>query len=518
LKSLVQALQEAFPEGVWVTSGREPGNAPPQAELLGDPDKIRKAVEATANTSEAFPGRKDYLTYGYAIKAAMGPDRAQEAFDLWWGWCSRWADKEPNYDFALGDWERMHPPFDVGRDYVFQKAYRHSNGKFTLDDVWFEHEVTDADRAELEIAKGPIPEKTKSRHYDLLTIEDLFSLPKPVWAIERHVPARSMGFLYGAPGAGKSFIALDWALSIAFGLQDWHGDRLNVDDDSVVIYLAGEGSFDFPFRVAAWMDAHKIPAGQRGRFRLVYESVNLMSEADVVRLGETLQEGILLKNQTVAMVIVDTVSRSMPGADENLQKEMSRFVQSCDLFKDRFGCVVLGVHHAGKGGDMRGSTVLSGAGDFVFKLERKPGASVGYLICEKQKAAADGWQQPYRFDVVALAGGGSSLVPVRVTEGSVGGADGSGASMTPTLAAAILRAMNEAWDADAAWSASPRAGARYAVRHMTGRFGMSADAAASALKMWVETGLVREEQFSTNRKMKGLRSGQVDDSKPGLFD
>jgi hypothetical protein len=94
--------------------------------------------------------------------------------------------------------------------------------------------------------------------------------------------------------------------------------------------------------------------------------------------------------------VVDTVSRAMPGADENLQKEMTLFVRACDRLQ---GCVPLrrvGVHHAGKNGDMRGSTVLLGAGDFVFKLERKQGATIGRLHCEKQKDAPDGWEEPYR--------------------------------------------------------------------------------------------------------------------------
>jgi hypothetical protein len=110
---------------------------------------------------------------------------------------------------------------------------------------------------------------------------------------------------------------------------------------------------------------------------------------------------------------VDTVSRALPGADENLQKDMTLFVSACDALRGALGGGVLGVHHAGKSGDMRGSTVLLGAGDYVLRLDREEGERVGFLRCEKQKDGPDGWQDAYRFMPTAQS---LTVERVRTTE------------------------------------------------------------------------------------------------------
>ena len=60
-----------------------------QGTLLGEPSAIARAVRALPNTDESHPSREDYLGVGYAIKAALGPDRISEGFDLWAEWCER---------------------------------------------------------------------------------------------------------------------------------------------------------------------------------------------------------------------------------------------------------------------------------------------------------------------------------------------------------------------------------------------------------------------------------------------
>jgi hypothetical protein len=200
-------------------------------------------------------------------------------------------------------------------------------------------------------------------------------------------------------------------LSLAFGDSQWHGDLIDKGaGDPCVLYLAAEGSFGFRNRVRAWRSARNIAPDAKDTFVMIERSIDFMNVSDVDKLIRTVRRAI---QRRPCLVVVDTVSRSMPGADENLQKEMTLFVKACDHVKDVFQCAVLGVHHAGKSGDMRGSTVLRGAGDFVFKLERAKGASIGHLTCEKQKDAPDGWAEPYVFERVDLDEGQTSLVASR---------------------------------------------------------------------------------------------------------
>ena len=167
-----------------------------------------------------------------------------------------------------------------------------------------------------------------------------------------------------------------------------------------------------------------------------------MRPDNVKKLARTLRHAIAAP---VIAIVVDTVSRALPGADENLQKDMTRFVQACDAIKQEFECAVLGVHHASRNGPMRGSTVLQGAGDFVFRLDCKKGKLAGHLHCEKQKDAPDGWTDHYRFDVVHFGDGASSLVPIRVVGGST-------AKLTPEIQQQVLEAIDADWHASTPWA------------------------------------------------------------------
>lgn len=60
------------------------------------------------------------------------------------------------------------------------------------------------------------------RRFRLMSAAELMSLPPPRWLVANHLPVEGLAVLYGPPGGGKSFVALDLALSIATGL-DWLG-------------------------------------------------------------------------------------------------------------------------------------------------------------------------------------------------------------------------------------------------------------------------------------------------------
>ncbi|PSC06729.1 hypothetical protein SLNSH_02735 [Alsobacter soli] len=508
---LLHVLERKLPKAKLIRESAAAEDAPPQETLRGDPDMIRRAVEATPNTSALFPTRDSYVKYGYAIRAAFPPEQAAEAFDLWWSWCERWREGAPNFDMAAGDWARMKPPYKVGAPWIYEVADKHSD--FDRAEVWFDAEAAEATRRAPLFPEDP-PATRTARRFKTLSIADILSRPDPVFMIDRHIPEQSVGFLYGDPGTGKSFIALDQALHIALGRGSWHGHAIRSRPGGTVVYLAGEGSQGFKARLQTWLDYHKTPSDQQDRFVLIPEGVNMM-EADQVRaLADTIRERVA-DPAGVVLIVVDTVSRAMPGADENLQKEMTLFVRACDVLKEEFGCCVMGVHHANREGQMRGSSVLLGAGDFVFKLDRKKGATVGRLTCEKQKDAPDNWHEDYRFEKVWANGGVlSSLIPTRVEAGAkTAGAD---------QAAAILKEMDAAWKAGRPWAEHHNTGERQALRRMMQDFGLVRDEAQGLLDHWKASGVIRMEKFDAGRNRRGFRvvdiSGQDVQCEAGLFD
>ena len=359
---------------------------------------------------------------------------------------------------------------------------------------WFEP-VADTEPSPFDVQAESEREAEGGDIFPLLTIDEIVSRPPPTFLIDRHIPDVSMGFLYSDPGVGKSFLALDMALSIAHGLPDWHGDAIKAKEGAVVVYIASEGSFDLRNRIRAWHKARGIEDFTK-RFLVIERTINFMHPDDVQKLVRTIRAA----GVDPALTIVDTVSRAMPGSDENLQKDMTVFVQACDAVRDAFACAVLGVHHAGKSGDMRGSTVLRGAGDFVMKLERKRGASVGTMTMEKQKAAADGWNYQILFEKVGLDDGQSSLVPSRAAS-----VVGQGAELTPAGVGMVFEAMRAAWDAGEPWSKAARSGDRYAVSRMVWDFNFKGDEAEQALALWEASGFIRAETVCRKSKKVGFR-------------
>ena len=96
-----------------------------QSHLVGDLDRVREAVAVIPNDNERFPTRTDYIRMGCAIKAAL-PNHPVEAFGIFSDWAYRWegndrfAENDP--DTVESDWQRMHPPFEIGAPWIFEYA------------------------------------------------------------------------------------------------------------------------------------------------------------------------------------------------------------------------------------------------------------------------------------------------------------------------------------------------------------------------------------------------------------
>ncbi|WP_324541966.1 AAA family ATPase [Thauera sp.] len=374
-------------------------DAPPQEHLVGDPELVAKAINNLPNRDADYPTRDDWLRVGYAIKAAFGPEHEQDALDCFHQWSARWDAGSTDPGDLEAEWARMKPPYRAGASWLYEEAER--LGGWQGRALEFFEPVSGS----LSGATGVSEKRTT---YELLSVDDILNLPAPVWLLQRHIPESGLGFLYGRPGCGKSFVALDMALHMAYGLEEWHGDTIRTPvgvKQPTVLYIASEGVSGFKGRVGAWLKSRSLPEAE-SRFYLIRESINFMKAEDVGKLVETARSAGLPR---VDLTIVDTVSRALPGADENLQKDMTLFVSACDAVRLELGGGVLGVHHAGKSGDMRGSTVLLGAGDYVLRLNRGEGETVGSLKCEKQKDGPDGWEDSYAFLPVS-----GSLVVSRV--------------------------------------------------------------------------------------------------------
>jgi hypothetical protein len=193
---------------------------------------------------------------------------------------------------------------------------------------------------------------------DLLTTRELLRLPPPTWLMDQLIPENGIVGLYGQPSGGKSFVALDWAMHISEGMA-WLGEYPT--KQAPVIYIAAEGGRGIQKRVRAWMKAY-------GKTDL--EAMYFLVAPLYVR-EEGVVEAFLaeLQSQDIypGMVVLDTLSRSFGGGEENSSADMGHFIDSViRLARGRYMSALI-VHHTNATGSReRGHTSFRGALDAMF--------------------------------------------------------------------------------------------------------------------------------------------------------
>jgi hypothetical protein len=208
----------------------------------------------------------------------------------------------------------------------------------------------------------------------LICDEELVARPRPLELISGVMPVGGLVVVYGPPGAGKSFMVLDWALSVATGFR-WLGREVR---QGPVVYIAAEGSAGLGPRIRSWK-AHRGYVGTAG-VRFLAESVNLMEPAEVERL---LAECRGLE-ESPALVIVDTLARCMIVGDENSTSDMSSFIAGADRIRRETGATVCIIHHTRRDSTLeRGSSALRGAADTMVAIRGDRKEIV--VTCTKQK-------------------------------------------------------------------------------------------------------------------------------------
>lgn len=241
------------------------------------------------------------------------------------------------------------------------------------------------DRAWLDETFGktdePPAQLGKPVKYPLLFDDQLETVQSVEWLIAGILPARGTSILYGPPGKGKTFLGLDWSLSVATGLS-WHGREVTRGD---TVYVAAEGWNGIKDRVAAWKSYNEVFGGDRCGVAFLGRPIRLLDPRDVTDFGDSI-EGTGL---APALIVIDTLSRNAAGLDENSAVDMGKIVSACDELRVRFDSAVLLVHHPTKGGQtqptLRGHGSLNGAADMVAKFGEADEEGVLYLKNDKMK-------------------------------------------------------------------------------------------------------------------------------------
>ena len=243
--------------------------------------------------------------------------------------------------------------------------------------------------------EAPVSRETK-RRANLIEWPERFEARPVNWAIKGWMERNSVGILWGEPGTYKSFVAIDWALSLVYRLP-WLGQFEIVGPGGPAVFIVGEGRAGIERRISAWQLEHGVPVGENPGQSIGISRGAIMLNApaaDRRRTVDTLIEQVREMSRCPAIVVVDTLARNSIG-DENAQQDMNALMAAADQIREAFpGSILLFVHHANKQGGIRGSVVIPGAVDFNYRLERRPGEKSVTIVNEKMKEAEP--PLPYR--------------------------------------------------------------------------------------------------------------------------
>ena len=373
------------------------------ASPISNPNPQRSMAAIVAALNVIPNNQQDWEAWnriGMAVWRSSGGTGA--GLDAWRDWSVR----HPSYggsDNCEARWQNYFdsPPTRIGFGTLYYEARQH-NPLFVAPFDPAPNETEGDGRA----TDGDLPFETAPAKPLILTMRQLDALPPPEWLVEGLVPEKSLVVAFGPPKAFKSFLVLSLALHVAED-RPWFGHAVK---QGAVVYIAGEGTGGLSTRLRAMRTAHGISID--APLYIIRRAVNFRDHNAVTALAklirETVGEGVPIR-----MVVVDTLARAMPGADENSAQEVGLVIAECDWLKDELDTTAFLVHHSGKDETKgaRGTSALRGAWDTAFEI-RSAGRARAVMTVVDQKEAEAGQRMVFRMDEVAAGIGRTSLVPV----------------------------------------------------------------------------------------------------------
>jgi hypothetical protein len=213
--------------------------------------------------------------------------------------------------------------------------------------------------------------------------------PKPM--LGDFILAGTTALLVGEGGTGKTYFALQFALSVMFREYSFCGQEIG----------ATGGVFYVDSDMGEWAMANRVRALMRERGWFLDDTTHLQFWYDVESIVEGEEFAPAVIEERPALIVIDNLRDSTAGLDMDNNSDAVRFFawirgvrkQISDAVTDGYQPTILLVHHAAKhtNGKLRSNDVQSGAGaitnavDSVFHLSKSE-IGDGILVIQRTKS------------------------------------------------------------------------------------------------------------------------------------
>jgi hypothetical protein len=203
----------------------------------------------------------------------------------------------------------------------------------------------------------------------------------------------SVACIFGAPGQGKTHVALSIAIACA-SKNKWY--KRDTHSAGPVLYICGEDINGVIRR------AYAI-AFQEG-IKNISDLDLYITETGIPFLNENAARNVMAEIEQLSalpsLIIIDTLNRNLGDGDENSTKDMTIFYDAIDSMRQKTKATIILVHHSSKGDPtkMRGSSVIKGAinTEILVNASEENAHEFGTtykkiinVCCTKQKSAVE---------------------------------------------------------------------------------------------------------------------------------
>jgi hypothetical protein len=244
------------------------------------------------------------------------------------------------------------------------------------------------------------PHAADTGPYPLMRYDADVIAPPRLTLVDGVLGVNGMSLWIAGPDEGKTTVLLDMGLAIAHGNQ-WHGRPTHKGS---VLYCCFERADDMPPRLHGNKQHLPLRDPDSACFAYLDLEGQTLTKGTAQRIAASGLQLAENSGHTCALIVVDTLSAAIGGADENNPKDIGAFNSWVRWIKAQTRAHLAVAHHFGKDRSKgeRGHSKLRGDFDALFELD---GASIKPVKLKGRKSTMH-----YQSVAVGLPNGDTSVV------------------------------------------------------------------------------------------------------------